>query len=38
MNFALPKQSDVDLSVYDLSGRKVATLARGSMPAGSYQA
>jgi len=36
VNFALPKQSDVDLSVFDLSGRKVATLARGSMPAGQY--
>lgn len=36
VNFALPKQADVDLSVYDLSGRKVATLARGSMPAGQY--
>lgn len=36
VNFGLPKQSDVDLSVYDLSGRKVATLARGSMPAGQY--
>ena len=36
VNFALPKQADVDLSVYDLSGRKVATLARGSMSAGPY--
>jgi hypothetical protein len=36
VNFALPKQADVDLSVYDLSGRRVATLAKGSMPAGKY--
>jgi hypothetical protein len=36
VNFALPHQADVDLSVYDLSGRKVATLAKGSMPAGQY--
>ena len=36
VSFALPKQADVDLSVYDLSGRKVVTLARGSMPAGQY--
>ncbi len=36
VSFALPKQSVVDLSVYDLSGRKVASLASGSMPAGQY--
>jgi hypothetical protein len=27
----------VDLSVFDLSGRKVATLAKGSMVAKSYE-
>lgn len=36
VNFSLPKQADVDLSVFDLSGRKVATLASGSMAAGPY--
>lgn len=36
VSFALPKQSVVDLSVYDLSGRKVASLASGSLPAGQY--
>jgi hypothetical protein len=36
VSFTLPKQADVDLSVYDLSGRRVATLARGSMNAGQY--
>jgi hypothetical protein len=36
VSFALPKQADVDLSVFDLSGRKVATLAKGSMNAGQY--
>jgi hypothetical protein len=36
VNFALPRQADVDLSVFDLSGRKIATLASGSMAAGPY--
>ena len=36
VSFTLPKQSDVDLSVFDLSGRRIATLARGSMPAGLH--
>jgi len=36
VTFALPRQSDVDLSVYDLAGRKVATLARGTLSAGEY--
>ena len=37
VRFTLPKQADVDLSVFDLSGRKVVTLAKGSMPARSYE-
>jgi len=36
VSFALPKQSDVDLSVYDLAGRKVASLFNGVLPAGSH--
>jgi hypothetical protein len=37
VRFALPKQADVDLSVFDLAGRKVATLAKGSLAARSYE-
>jgi hypothetical protein len=37
VRFTLPKQADVDLSVFDLSGRKVATLAKGSLSARSYE-
>jgi hypothetical protein len=37
VRFALPKQADVDLSVFDLSGRKIVTLARGSMLAKAYE-
>jgi hypothetical protein len=37
VRFSLPKQADVDLSVFDLSGRRVVTLARGSMPAEAYE-
>jgi hypothetical protein len=36
VSFTLPKQADVDLSVYDLSGRKIATLVSGSLPAATY--
>lgn len=36
VSFSLPKSADVDLSVFDLSGRKVATLAQGNLPAGQY--
>ena len=35
--FSLPQAADVQLGVYDLSGRRVAMLASGRMPAGSYQ-
>ena len=34
--FDLPEQTDVTLSVYDVMGRKVATLVDQSMPAGSH--
>jgi hypothetical protein len=37
VRFALPRQADVDLSVFDLSGRRIVTLAKGSMPAKSYE-
>lgn len=36
VSFALPRRDEVDLSVFDLSGRKVATLAQGTMVAGKY--
>jgi len=35
--FALPKATQVDLGVYDLLGRKVATVASGMMQAGKYE-
>jgi flagellar hook assembly protein FlgD len=34
MEFALPIASSVDLSVYDASGRRVATLMHSDLPAG----
>jgi hypothetical protein len=37
VRFALPRQADVDLSVFDLSGRKLVTLAQGAMPARAYE-
>jgi hypothetical protein len=36
LQFALPQRADVDLSVYDLLGRKVATIVHGSLAPGSY--
>jgi hypothetical protein len=35
--FELPEATDVTLAVYDLSGRKVATLADGLLPAGEHE-
>jgi hypothetical protein len=35
--FSLPSQLDVTLEVFDVLGRKVATLARGIHPAGSHE-
>lgn len=37
VRFSLPRQADVDLSVFDLSGRRIVTLARGTMPASAYE-
>ena len=37
IHFDLPARTDVRLSVYEISGRRVATLASGSMEAGSHQ-
>jgi hypothetical protein len=36
VSFALPRAMDVDLSVFDLGGRKIATLAKGAFAAGPY--
>jgi hypothetical protein len=36
VNFSLPTAAHVELGVFDVTGRKVATLASGHMPAGSY--
>lgn len=38
VNFSLPEATDVSLRVFDVTGRIVATLASGSMSAGSYSA
>ncbi len=37
IHFDLPKSTDVRLSVYELSGRRVASLVSGTMDAGSHQ-
>jgi hypothetical protein len=37
ISFELPEDTDVTLSVYDLSGRKIATLADGLLPAGEHE-
>ena len=37
VNFTLPHAADVQLGVYDISGRRVALLASGNLAAGSYQ-
>jgi hypothetical protein len=36
VNFALPRAADVDLGVFDVAGRRVATLAKGALGAGTY--
>ncbi len=36
INFDLPEQAEVNLSVYNALGQRVATLAHGSMQAGRY--
>jgi hypothetical protein len=35
--FTLQRSTHIDLAVYDLLGRKVVTLAKGTYPAGHYQ-
>ncbi len=37
LRFALDEASHVDLGVYDLSGRRVATIVRGAMPGGAQE-
>jgi hypothetical protein len=36
VNFTLPVGGKVDLGVFDLAGRRLATLASGNMPPGDY--
>jgi len=37
LNFSLPSAAQVDLAVFDLLGRRVATIVKGEMQAGSYE-
>jgi len=37
ISFVLPKDEHVELAVFDVSGRKVADIVRGGLPAGTYQ-
>jgi hypothetical protein len=36
VTFALPKAGEVDLAVFDIAGRRIATLASGPLPAGVH--
>ena len=36
INYSIPKSGDVKLSVYDITGSKVATIVNENKPAGSY--
>ncbi len=36
MVFALPQEAEVDLAVYDLFGRRIQTLAKGKLEAGTH--
>jgi FG-GAP repeat/FlgD Ig-like domain/FG-GAP-like repeat len=38
LTFALPRRSTIDLAIYDLAGRRVATLAQGEAEAGTHVA
>jgi hypothetical protein len=38
VDFAVPRVARVDLSLYDMQGRRVATLVEGLLPAGRHQA
>ena len=37
LRFDLPEKGQVDLAVYDVRGRRIATIASGMMDAGSYE-
>ena len=37
VDFAVPRDSRVDLSLYDMQGRRMATLVEGVVPAGRHQ-
>jgi hypothetical protein len=37
LSYSLPQSCSVDLSVYDMLGRKIVTLVTGNKPAGNYQ-
>lgn len=37
IKYSIPKSAEVQLQVYNMLGRKVATLVDGTKPAGSYQ-
>jgi hypothetical protein len=36
-SFNLPQDADVDIGIFDVAGRQVASIASGRLPAGSYQ-
>ena len=36
-SFSLPQQSDVEIGIFDVAGRQVQSIFKGSLPAGSYQ-
>jgi hypothetical protein len=36
-SFNLPQDADVEIGIFDVAGRQVAELVRGTLPAGSYQ-
>lgn len=36
LTFSLPKATNVELAVYDLLGRKVVQITKGTLPAGTY--
>ena len=36
LSFAVPRASDVDLGIYDVAGRRVATVFRGTLAPGTY--
>jgi glucose/arabinose dehydrogenase len=37
ISYSLPENSDIDLSIYNLLGQKIATIFSGSLPAGNYK-